>query len=45
MKLSQNKSGAQRQKVGDYLQATEQPQSVWQLMQQLKLYHADGAHP
>lgn len=45
MKLSQNKSAAQRQKVGDYLQATEQPQSVWQLMQQLKLYHADGAHP
>ncbi len=38
MKLSQNKSQAQRQKVGDYLQATEQPQSVWQLMQQLGLY-------
>ena len=38
MKLSQNKSTDQRQKVGDYLQATEQPQSVWQLMQQLGLY-------
>jgi transcriptional regulator len=38
MKLSQNKSAEQRQKVGDYLQATEQPQSVWQLMQQLALY-------
>jgi transcriptional regulator len=39
MKLSQNKSTAQRQKVGDYLQETEQPQNVWQLMQQLGLYH------
>lgn len=38
MKLSQNKSASQRQKVGDYLKATEQPQSVWQLMQQLGLY-------
>lgn len=38
MKLSQNKSAAQRQKVGDYLQSTEQPQKVWQLMQQLDLY-------
>lgn len=41
MKLSQNKSAAQRQKVGDYLQATEQPQSVWQLMQQLALYQSN----
>lgn len=40
MKLSQNKSAAQRQKVGDYLQATEQPQNVWQLMQQLGLYQS-----
>jgi transcriptional regulator len=40
MKLSQNKSAAQRQKVGDYLQSTEQPQSVWQLMQQLGLYQS-----
>lgn len=40
MKLSQNKSAAQRQKVGDYLQATEQPQKVWQLMQQLGLYQS-----
>jgi transcriptional regulator len=38
MKLSQNKSAAQRQKVGDYLKQTEQPKSVWQLMQQLGLY-------
>ncbi|MBU1620049.1 MAG: FMN-binding negative transcriptional regulator [Gammaproteobacteria bacterium] len=38
MKLSQNKSAEQRQKVGAYLEATEQPQSVWQLMQQLALY-------
>ena len=38
LKLSQNKSAAQRQKVGDYLKSTEQPQSVWQLMQQLGLY-------
>lgn len=41
MKLSQNKSAEQRQKVGDYLQATEQPQSVWQLMQQLALYQSN----
>lgn len=40
MKLSQNKSAAQRQQVGDYLQGTEQPQSVWQLMQQLGLYQS-----
>ena len=40
MKLSQNKSAAQRQKVGDYLQATEHPQNVWQLMQQLGLYQS-----
>lgn len=38
LKLSQNKSAAQRQKVGDYLKQTEQPKSVWQLMQQLGLY-------
>jgi transcriptional regulator len=37
MKLSQNKTASQRQKVGDYLKATEQPQSVWQLMQKLGL--------
>lgn len=41
MKLSQNKSAAQRQKVGEYLQSTEQPQSVWQLMQQLGLYQSN----
>lgn len=41
MKLSQNKSAAQRQKVGNYLQSTEQPQSVWQLMQQLDLYKSN----
>lgn len=40
MKLSQNKSAAQRQKVGDYLQSTEQPKSVWQLMQQQGLYQS-----
>ncbi|MCA1928422.1 FMN-binding negative transcriptional regulator [Rheinheimera sp.] len=37
MKLSQNKTASQRQKVSDYLKATEQPQSVWQLMQKLGL--------
>lgn len=41
MKLSQNKPEAQRQKVGDYLQSTEQPQKVWQLMQQLGLYQSN----
>lgn len=41
MKLSQNKSADQRQKVGDYLQSTEQPQKVWQLMQQLGLYQSN----
>jgi len=41
MKLSQNKSEAQRQKVGDYLQLTEQPQQVWQLMQQFELYDSN----
>lgn len=38
MKLSQNKSADQRQKVGDYLHSTEQPKTVWQLMQDFRLY-------
>lgn len=33
-KLSQNKSPAEKQAVMSYLQQTEQPGSVWQLMQQ-----------
>jgi transcriptional regulator len=41
MKLSQNKPAEQRQKIGAYLQATERPQTVWQLMQQLALYQSD----
>lgn len=33
-KLSQNKAPAERQAVIDYLQQTEQPGTVWQMMQQ-----------
>lgn len=33
-KLSQNKAPAEQQAVIDYLQQTEQPATVWQLMQQ-----------
>jgi len=36
-KLSQNKAAAEQQAVIDYLQQTEQPAKVWQLMQSLPL--------
>lgn len=43
MKLSQNKTPASRQDVLQFLQQSEQPQTVWQLMQAQGLLAADAA--
>ena len=43
MKLSQNKTPAARQDVLQFLQQSEQPQTVWQLMQAQGLLAADAA--
>ena len=43
MKLSQNKTPASRQDVLQFLQQSEQPQTVWQLMQAQGLLAAEAA--
>jgi transcriptional regulator len=43
MKLSQNKTPAARQDVLQFLQQSEQPQTVWQLMQAQGLHAAEAA--